>query len=143
MILGAIRELLIATPRVFNLVGRRIYPHNLPQGATLPAVDMRIVSTQPHEHLGGLSKLYSSVVAIDCYTDDDVSLADQVALAIQESEFVGLRGVYYTVDFRGVETLSGITHAVEGVDPGSDRYRHVSSLAFRVHWATCDGSHSQ
>ena len=137
MILGPVRDILLTSATVTGLIASRLFPFNLPQGATLPAADMRVVTTASNNHLGGNLGLYSSSITIDCYSKDMVE-ADNIAMAmLVDGLLAGFRGTQGSVFISGADVSSGISHAEEGVDPGSDEHRYVSSISFTVHWSTC------
>lgn len=135
MILGALRTKILLSSGVTNLIDDKLFPIALPQGVQPPAADMRIVTTSPSSHLGGSLGLYISAVTIDCYHDDDIQVCDSIAMAILGSGVVGYKGLLSGIWFNEISESRGISHSVEGVDPGSDRYRYVSSITLDVHWS--------
>jgi hypothetical protein len=136
MILGALRTRLL-TSSTLTTITNRIHPGHLPQKETLPAADMRIVTTSGNHYLGGSLGVYESIVAIDCYHDTDIEVADQLAMeVIKPGLLVGYKGTLSGVNFREILLQSGISQFEEGVDPGSDLRRFVSSVSLSVFWAT-------
>lgn len=136
MILGALRERILTSGTV-TAITNRIHPGHLPQKETLPAVDIRIVATSPSHWLGGSLGIYNSTVAIDCYHDTDIGICDSLAMAIAEPGLlVGYKATLSGINFREITLLSGISQFEEGVEPGSDLRRFVSSISLSVFWAT-------
>lgn len=64
---------------VQNLVGQRIYPQELPQGAGIPAVTYYRTGQEGVRSLGGLSGLSRARLTIDCWA---TSYSDAKALAL-------------------------------------------------------------
>lgn len=136
MILGAIRDRILTSTEVTDLISRRLHPGNLPDREVIPAADMRIVGGTGEHFLDGSLGAYMSTITVDCYSYD-VLQADTIAMAIiRPGLVVGYRGVQSGVNISGVKLSSGIRQYVEGVDPGSDRYRYVSSITIQVNWGT-------
>jgi hypothetical protein len=136
MILGILRDRLLTSSAVTDLVEARVYPHNIPQESPTPAADMRIVSGAAYGHLAGILPFQSSSVTIDCYDDTDMAVADQIAMAMMADGLLfGFTASVSGIYLRGVDPLSGISQSVEGIRPGSEAYRYVSSFSIRVHWA--------
>lgn len=136
MILGALRERILTSSAV-TAITNRIHPGHLPQKETLPAVDMRIVATSTSHHLKGSLGFYNSTVTVDCYHDTDMGIADSLAMAIAAPGLlVGYKATLSGINFREITLQSGISQFEEGVEPGSDLRRFVSSISFSVYWAT-------
>lgn len=133
MLLAAVRSLVLANTNVTDITSK-CYPVSLPQGETIPAIDMRVVTTTNKHYLGGTLKLYSSNVTLDCYAYE-VKTADDIAMAILEPVVVDFRGTQDSVHIRGIHVTSGISHSIEEADPGSDRIRYVSSVTLEVVWS--------
>lgn len=137
MILGILRDRLLTSTAVTDIVDDRVYPFNLTQEAVTPAADMRIVSGTAFGHLTGILGFQSSNVTIDCYHDEDQSIADQIVMAMMKQ---GLLFGWSTanisgISIRGIDPVAGLTQSIEGVGPGSNRPRYVSSFSVRVHWS--------
>ena len=131
MLLEALRDYLLAQTGVTNLVSSRIVPGVLPQNSPVPAIDMRTVSGDHDHDLAGLTGIVKAGVTFDCYADDP-EVADQVAEAAMYSGLIGYRGTQGGIFINAVRLDDGPTQSLEGVDPGSDQYRYVTSFTVLV-----------
>lgn len=81
-----VRERLLDLPDVTALVGTRIYQQRLPQGGTLPAVRVQIISEPTDYHLRGGSGMYRARVQVDVFAhasaDDPYADVTEIAAAI-------------------------------------------------------------
>lgn len=140
MILGAVRDRLLLSDDLRNLIGRKLYPQSLPQGETVPAADMRIVATAANHHLKGNVGVYETVVTIDCYAEE-LSTADQIAKQIIKEElldsYVGEIGDFF---FHHCHHIRGPVHSMQLESPSSETIRHVSSVTFEIMWSELHGS---
>lgn len=134
MILGAIRDLILASSDVTDLIAQRLFPVSVPQGVERPHADMRVVTTQTTNHLSGNSHSYRSNLTIDVTTLNPL-LGDRIAMAMIESGVVEFKGTQSDVIICGVELESGISHFDEGVEPGSDKHIYVTTFSLDVCWA--------
>lgn len=132
MILAALRTYFLANVTVTGLIGQRLFPHLLPQGETTPAADMRIVTADATNYIGGWTKMTQSRVVIDCYSDTSPDDAFAVAKAMRDSGIIGYRGTQSGVFIHGAELDDDITLDTEGVAPGSEVFRYVATFALRV-----------
>jgi hypothetical protein len=133
MILGPVRDILLASSDVTDIVSRRLFPHALTEKVSLPAGDMRVVGTSGNDHLGGNLKAYASMVTVDFYANDPIVTDTAVMAGIDA--LVGFRGQQGGVFISGVRLQSGLAQYLEGVEPGSEDYRFVSSFTAMVHWS--------
>ena len=113
----------------------RGHPYALPLGEPVPAIDIRVVASTPHPYLGGDSGLYISMVIIDCYSKDVVQ-ADFLAQEIisPKNGVVGYQGSQSGIIVRNVTVEEGVTNDQDGVYPGGEEYRFVSSVSLNVTW---------
>lgn len=77
MIVKALRQLLLATPTVQAWVDGRIYPRQLPDAPTYPAIVITKVAGNPEQDMAGGLKLERARVQVDVYTegyDDGVTI---------------------------------------------------------------------
>lgn len=83
MIEAAIRAHLIADAGLTALVGSRVYPMQLPQRPTLPAVTYQRISSTPTQHRGAAAAGHERTrFQFDCWASDyDTTLAVRAALA--------------------------------------------------------------
>lgn len=119
---------LLATTGVSALVGSRVYPGSVPQGATMPAVVVNVISGGPLYADDGEVGLDNTRVQIDCWATT-YSSAKTVARAVRDSlsAFVG--------------TVSGVTFPYILLDvtrdlrePGANQseYRYRTNMDFIV-----------
>lgn len=135
MILTALRDYLLTKTAVTNLVGQRVFPCVLPQGETIPAVDMRIVTADPTNTISTWTRHTQSRIVIDCYSDIEPDQAAAVAEAVRDCGIVGYRGSVGNTFIHGVQLDDNITIDTEGVSPGSDAYRWVATIALLVDYS--------
>lgn len=133
MILGAIKDQLLATEGVTDLVEDRIYVDYLPQDDLRDAIDMRISASRSNQDLAGEVGLFQSIVTIDCLSMDKLQ-ADQIAMAVINSDLQMMHGTYSGKKLRGGILRGGISHDQQGVSPGSDRWQYVSSVSYEFSW---------
>lgn len=140
MIIAALRIKMLESAEVSALIASRLYPTVLPQGAALPAADMRTIANDSVQHLDGGVRMYRHEAVFDCYGDESET-ADAVAYAMIGSGVIGFKGdvpipgTTKTVHIRGVTLDDGVTQDFEGVEPGSERIRYVSTFSLDVSWA--------
>lgn len=132
MLLGALVEYFLDQSAITDLLGDRIYTTILPQGATTPAADLRVVTTRHEHHLGGLAGIATALVTVDCYSDTCTADGDELASAMMYSGIVGYRGLIAGVNIRGIRLDDGPRNGEESVDPGSDQRRFVTSFSLSV-----------
>ena len=77
----ALRSYLLEASAISNLVGARVYPNTLPQGATLPSVVYYAISATHAPGLAGIVDAGTCRVQLDCYAATRL-VADQVSAAI-------------------------------------------------------------
>lgn len=68
MPLKTVRDVLVASSSVTNLVSTRISPVETQQGDAFPCVVLSIVSSQPQNHLGGSGNLDLVEVQLDAWS---------------------------------------------------------------------------
>ncbi len=87
----AMRDLLVADVTVSGLVATRVYPMQMPQGATLPAITYQRVATTPHDDLE-LTQNHEWVrVQVDCWA---ANYAGAKALAVAVRAALQVTPVY-------------------------------------------------
>ena len=120
----AIFSKLTSEPAVTNLVGTRVYPSQLPQNPTYPAVVYRRVSTQWPYDLSGPGNMGFPRFQFDCY-----GLSYGSVKGVAQTLRLVLSGFAGSVD--GVE-ICGIwfLSEVDGFDPVADVDR--VAVDFRV-----------
>ncbi len=120
-IVKATRQYLLGKSAVTDLVVSRIYPHELPQGATLPAVVIEEVDADSDLHLGGFCGLRHTRLRVRSYGSER---ADARALreTVRTCGIVGYRGTTDGVVFAGVDP-AGYGTGVDQPTDGSDDTR--------------------
>lgn len=108
------RLVLLAQPALSALIGERLYPLTLPQGATMPAMTYAVISgNTPGTHSGpGLSRRRYQ---FDCW-GTTYSSADAVATALSDA-VSSKRGV--------IGQASLLDNEVDQYDPETKRYRRI------------------
>lgn len=95
----AIVSKLVGTSAVNNLISGRIYPLQLPQTPTLPAITFQRVDGPREHHFEGASGIAHPRIQIDTYArtyPEVVELAKQVRIALD-----GFDGAVGTVNIKG------------------------------------------
>jgi hypothetical protein len=116
---AATRSKLIGTTGVSTLLGTRVYPDRLPQGATLPAAVYYQISLTEETHLGGLVGVGHARIQIDAYASTRLA-ANALALAIRDALATsGGRGTWGTVGVSGCVPTAE-RYDVQEVADGSD-----------------------
>ena len=107
----------------------RIFPGNVPQGQSLPAIRFNRIATVYSEHLGGVTTLVEAVVQVDAYAathDTAIALGECVRASLQDWRDLSLTpGIYGTYEDSHDATYE------EPVD-ASDVGRWVVSQDFRI-----------
>lgn len=86
MALKYVRDLLVATPAVSAIVGKKVYPVLVPEDAAPPYVSLARISTTPVNHLRGFGSLDQHTVDVGCYSTsyaDLLVLRDAVRTCLQ------------------------------------------------------------
>lgn len=135
MILTALRNYLLSQASVSALVGDRIFPHIIDQGVVMPAADLRLLSPEPTNHMGGWSKHSQGQIVIDCYSDVEPDQAYAVAKAIRDCGMIDYRGTMGDFFVAGIDLDNDITLDTENVEPGSANWRWVATLAVRIDYS--------
>jgi hypothetical protein len=116
---------------VTAIIADRLRPAGLSQDDPVPSADMRIAAGTHDHHIEGISGLVTSSVTFDCYGDDPET-ADDLASAMMYSGIAGYRGTLAGLFINGVQIISGPTQSVEGVNPGSQQRRYVTSFTLQI-----------
>lgn len=125
-----------AQQAILNLVGNRIYPDRLPQGASFPALTYAKSSHQSVKGFGGLTGLSVDQITVDCW---GLMKADAKNLAF------AVRGNKTTPAFDGFKgIISGIRiqaafcqNEIDLFDPpkhGDDVGVYHTNLDFEITW---------
>jgi len=92
----AFRDTLLADASVIALVGSRIYPVNLPQEPTYPAVTYLEISGDPHNSLTGPQGLHWARLRVHTWGEtygDAYETAQAVEVALNGQKFTTLRAI--------------------------------------------------
>lgn len=97
---GALRARLIADAGVSALVGQRVYWMERPQGASLPAIVLQVISEDRPQHMKGFTGLDWARVQIDAWglSYGDARGAAEAVIAAITPEQTG-NGVRFTRSF--------------------------------------------
>lgn len=79
-----IRQILVDDSGVAALISTRVYPHDVPKGAALPAVVYTLEASEPLPHLGGRSTKVDEfeLLCLDDSYGDAKALAEAVRSAV-------------------------------------------------------------
>ena len=69
---------------VTALVGTRVYPQVVPQGASYPNVRFAVISDEVVNALGGPTTLRQATLQIDCYSQNSYSGSISIAEAVEK-----------------------------------------------------------
>jgi hypothetical protein len=128
----ALRTKILSYSGVSALIGTRMYPSALLQGATLPAVVYTKLSTPQNHTISDVTKLVHPTFQIDCYaaTKDE---ADAVSNAIRYSGICSYQGTTAGIYFCGTEISSGEYDGDESPTDGNQEHRYITSFDLQVH----------
>ncbi len=116
----AIRAYLLTKSAVTDVGGQRIYCDAMPQNATLPAIEMTIVDEVPDMELSDVTGVTKSRVSLNCIAERR-STTRALAKAIRNCGVAAIKGVYSTVDIRGVAILNRFDGVFSPTDGAADR----------------------
>jgi len=129
---AATRTKLIGTAAVAAILGTRIYPDYLPQGATLPAAVYHVVSGSDEVDLAGMSGVAHSRVQIDAYATTRTS-ANLLALTIRDSLAATYNRVLWgTVATLGTTPQGGERYDTQSVGDGSDERQFITMRDYLI-----------
>jgi hypothetical protein len=159
MLLKSLYVYFMQRPSVTSKIVNRLRPAGLDQTDPMPSADMRVVSGSHDHTIEGLSGQATSSVTFDCYADDPED-ADTLAESMMYSGVVGYRGLiedqsgtlagafgdtfdgafdgafglgpFIGVFINSVRIESGPRQSVEGVNPGSNLRRYVTSFTLQI-----------
>lgn len=131
MLLKFIYAFYMADSSVTAIIAERLRPAGLCQEDPVPSADMRVTSSSHGHDLEGLSGDVTSSVTIDCYADDPET-ADSLAEAMMYGGIVGYRGTLAGIFVNSVQLAGGPAQSVEGVDPGTQQRRNVTSFTLSI-----------
>lgn len=129
----ALRTKLLSYAGVSALVGQRMYPDDLLQNATLPAIVYSKISTRPEHSLSDVTRLAHSRFQFDCYAATRES-ANDVAHAIRRSGICAYQGTTSSIYFCGTELDSGDSYGSEPPTDGNQVHRYITTFDLLVHY---------
>ena len=129
----ALRTKLLSYTTVSTLIGQRMYPDALVQGAQLPAVVYYVTSTQRDHMLSGVGKSAHARVTLECYALTR-STCNAIEKAIRETGIDSFRGSVSGYDLDGVDFDSGDEYMQESPTDGSQEHRYIVSFDLLVHY---------
>lgn len=87
-----LRTFLLAQAAVSNLIGTRMYPQQLPDNPTLPAVVYTRISTR-YELASGNVPAVRARIQLDCWDDNQVTAWDVAEAIHQVADFASPTGI--------------------------------------------------
>ena len=129
----ALRTKLLSYQAVTALIGQRMYPDALVEGATLPAVVYYVTSTQRDHMLSGVGKSAHARVTLECYAVTRTT-CNAIEKAIRETGIDSFRGVVSNYSFDGVDFDSGDEYLQESPTDGNQEHRYLVSFDLLVHY---------
>lgn len=129
----AIRTKLLSYGTVSALIGQRMYPDAMVEGATLPAVVYYVTSTQRDHMLSGVGKSAHARFTLDCFATTR-STCNAISRAILETGIDSFRGTVSGYDLDGVDFDSGDEYIQEPPTDGSQEHRYIVSFDLLVHY---------
>ena len=129
----ALRTKLLSYTTVSSLIGQRMYPDALVEGAQLPAVVYYVTSTQRDHMLSGVGKSAHARVTLECYAVTRTT-CNAISRAIRETGIDAFRGTVSGYDLDGVDFDSGDEYLQESPTDGSQEHRYLVSFDLLVHY---------
>jgi hypothetical protein len=129
----ALRTKLLSYATVSALIGQRMYPDALLQGAQLPAVVYYVTSTQRDHMLSGVGKSAHARVTLECYALTRTT-CNAIEKAIRETGIDSFRGTVSGYDLDGVDFDSGDEYMQESPTDGNQEHRYIVSFDLLVHY---------
>lgn len=127
----AVRGFMLDQSSITDLIDQRIYTDQMPQAATLPAVELeKLFTTHDHE-LSDFGGLAHSRLQFRCYAGTRL-VANQVAEAIRSSGIITQKGTTNGADIRGVRMEEGMSYVVNTARDGGDEHRYVSQFDLTI-----------
>jgi len=132
-VIKSVRKYLLTKTAVTDLVGQRIEAKRLRQGATIPAIVMRILSESFDHAIDGLAGMVSTRIQFECF-----AMIPETCRAVADSVIWSgidqIKGVYDGVQIRSVMVEDGRREYEDEDTVGGDNQRQVVSFDLMVHW---------
>ena len=129
----AIRTKLLSYGTVSALIGQRMYPDAMVEGASLPAVVYYVTSTQRDHMLSGVGKSARARFTLDCYATTRTT-CNAIEKAIRETGIDSFRGTVSGYALDGVDFDSGDEYMQEPPTDGNQEHRYIVSFDLLVHY---------
>ncbi|NBW11862.1 MAG: DUF3168 domain-containing protein [Caulobacteraceae bacterium] len=129
----AVCQYLLATGAITALVGTRIYPDDLPNNCTMPAIVYREVSDVESYHMQGADGLSSARIQVDSYGASAASAnaVRRVVRSTMQGKQTTMGGVHVRNCF--VENANGVALAP---NDGADVWRYIRSIDLMITYQT-------
>lgn len=128
---SSLRTYLLAQSSVSTLVGQRMYPDVLPQGATLPAIVYYRISTERQHTVSDCLRHARARFQVDCYAESRTA-AQSVASAIRTCGVTAYKGTTDSIWFTGISIDSGDEHLTEPPTNGQHVPRYITTFDLLV-----------
>ena len=132
-VVKAVRQYLLTKTAITDLISQRLYQYRLPQGATIPAATLSIISESYDHALEGLAGLVMTRLQVQCF-GSSAETSRQVSDAIIWCGIDQLQGVTNSIDFRSVMVEDGRREFEDEDTAGGDIQRHVTSFDLMVYF---------
>ena len=125
-----VRTYVVGATGVAALIGTRMYPTNLPQACTLPAVAYHVISRSHVPHLKGVADAGTMRVQFDCWAKTRLgadAVGDAILARLKTLAALGPTTIGSATKVNDVE-IDGPRH--DGTPPpdGSDEWEYLCSL---------------
>lgn len=129
---ASLRAYIVAQAGVSALIGSRMYPDELPQNATMPAITYHRISTLHHENISGSKAgMAEAIVEVRCYAATRTA-CNALCEAVRTCGVLNLDGVYSGVNIKVCMLASGRNDFTESPIDGTHELRYVSSQDYAI-----------
>lgn len=130
---SAFRTKILSYTAVSDLVGDRMDPDVIEQGATIPAIAYYVTNTDRASGLAGVTKFASARIRLDCFAASRDAASD-ISKAIRETGIDRFRGIVNNYTFCGVSFDSGDEYGEDPPTDGNQVHRYVVSFDCVLHY---------
>ena len=129
----AFRSKILGYAAISAIVGQRMYPDNLLQTSTLPAIVYTKISTERDHEITNVTRSAHVRIQMDCYAASREA-ANDLAHALRNTGICAYTGTVSGI-FLGCTTIdSGDTYGTDSPTDGNQVYRYITSFDFKVHY---------
>jgi hypothetical protein len=129
----AFRTKLLTYGSVSAIVGQRMYPDQLLQTSTLPAIVYTKISTERDHEITNVTRSGHVRIQMDCYAASREG-ANDLAHAIRNTGICAFKGTLSGI-YLGCTTIdSGDSYGTDTPTDGNQAYRYITSFDFKVHY---------